>query len=377
MTEQSCDLSKYINQNVDLGKELKVKLLRGFRVTRVLGQGAYGKVYLLLLQDPKTQESSYALKVIELLNDEENKEKFKNEMEIFNEFSKKGFLSLSTETVCKHDNINCYLGIENKDNICGYILMKYFNTDLLREIEKKGSFEKNITLNPQYFFDQFIKWVKELFEAVHYLHKEGAAHGDIKPNNILVNLHDNSLAITDFDTFCFHSSTNICKVTDITPLYASPQLNDSLNKEVSIQVIQTSDWWAIALVILEMWFGQEKIREILYGRQSANYFPLHFYDSIKSDKDIFNRLGHKILDSTNKVKQKLEENKIPNFEKITSTINSILIFMVSMLSKIAKGQNIDIETYFEKIRSLNMNLTETHKMTQRGGKKYIRIKKKI
>ena len=53
-----------------------------------------------------------------------------------------------------------------------------------------------------------------MLKIVSYLHKEGVAHRDLKPDNILVNMQKDSLKVIDFNTAIrFDSRTeyeNVC-----------------------------------------------------------------------------------------------------------------------------------------------------------------------
>ena len=54
--------------------------------------------------------------------------------------------------------------------------------------------------------DQARRYICKLLQAVSYLHYEGVAHRDLKPDNIIVDLKNESIKVIDFNTAVRFSS---------------------------------------------------------------------------------------------------------------------------------------------------------------------------
>ena len=98
-----------------------------------------------------------------------------------------------------HPNIIRILGFETKQllhqknpSYILYILMDLMKKNLGEEIlERRGKF--------QYFsLEELLNLIRDLLEALNYLHDKGIAHRDLKPENILLS-EDNRLILTDFN----------------------------------------------------------------------------------------------------------------------------------------------------------------------------------
>lgn len=258
--------------NADIGKVLKIPNLEKYKIISKVGKGAFGEVYKIK-SIGMNNNNVHALKIIKL--DAQKQEKFEKEKMIYDKFSLKKITNDKhiSKTHCAHDNINCYLSIFSAEinNVnYGFIITSYYDADLRTIISNRKPFCQNI-LDERDNIISYLKWIKELVDIIKYLHSEYVAHGDIKPENILINYKNNSISLTDFDTVCFFNN-NTCKVTEISAPYASPILYKSLYKTIDNQIVQISDVWAIAIIILELWFGEEQLRNLLDFEMSHEWY---------------------------------------------------------------------------------------------------------
>lgn len=286
-------------KNKDIGKYLGIKSLRNYKVTNFVGKGAVGSVYKIEMSDDSNNKS-YALKVISL-STKSNKVKFEKEKKIFKEFTKRHKNIIKVR--CRNDNINCYLEVKSNPE-CGYIVMEYYDTDLGQYLDKIGNFNKLIVTNPQDIYNKYVKWIKDLYSAISFIHSRNIAHSDIKPENILVNLSNDSLVVTDFDTVCLPkerlecpTKEEPCRPLETSILYTSPNLEKYIKKCVPIDILKESDIWALAIIILELWFGRDKIQKLF---KLDNFsFRTDFYENLEKDDNIYKAIGKEIDKSIN------------------------------------------------------------------------------
>jgi serine/threonine/tyrosine protein kinase RAD53 len=133
---------------------------------RLLGSGAFGIVNLM---QHRISGIFYAVKVVKKRNiDEDNKVRFEINLG----------MSLESEYVCKV--LEYY---EDDENF--YIIMEYLEgIDLCDFICKNPKF---FVENPRFFW--FV--VKSILQGLAYLHSQGIAHMDIKPENVILSLDMN------------------------------------------------------------------------------------------------------------------------------------------------------------------------------------------
>lgn len=351
-------LVSLIGTDKDIGRELQIYELKNYKIISKIGKGGFGEVYKI---KSIGAHNSYALKVIKL--DEYNKPKFEKEKIIYDKFSIKKkviYDSSSSYVECTHYNINCYFLIFSArigKVTYGFIITSYYDADLRFIMMNGPPYSLSILENRNNILT-YIKWVKELGDTITYIHRENIAHGDIKPENILVSYKRDSVALTDFDTVCFNNQNGTCYITDISPLYASPQLYDSILKSVDHIVVRITDIWALSIIILELWFGAEQLRKLL------NFdIPHTWYES----EDINHRLDMIILELNNIY----GDSYLDNDRKI---LYDLLSASVRIL-KIINGNScsaIDIINYLDLLDGLRV--IDYNKKYEKYKRKYEKLK---
>lgn len=138
-----------------------------------------------------------------------------------------------------HPNIVKYLNKgSDKDGL--YLLTEYIDGASLRSL---------ITKNPNGFNDKKLvdKIVRQLLDAIEYLHRNNILHLDLKPENILITHKANNVKIIDFG---MSASDSYVSVPSGTKAYAAPE------QICSPDSIGTgSDFFSLGLIILEMYTG--------------------------------------------------------------------------------------------------------------------------
>jgi serine/threonine protein kinase len=92
-----------------------------------------------------------------------------------------------------------------------------------------------------------LKLMHNMLKAMYHLHKMGIGHGDIKPENILVNPNTYDIQIIDFGLSC----TQDCKTAG-TLIYNAPEILQNLGKESSVKRIQSGDIFSLGIVFFKL-----------------------------------------------------------------------------------------------------------------------------
>jgi len=144
----------------------------GWKFNRVLGEGAFGEVHLLV--NDKTM-NAIAAKIIDINKNKDNLTAIQKEIQIHK--------SLNHENIIK-----CY-GHTQESNI-EYIFLEYAcGGELFDRIEPDIGMPSS---------DAF-RYFRQLLNGVEYLHSQSIAHRDLKPENLLLNDQD-VVKISDFGT---------------------------------------------------------------------------------------------------------------------------------------------------------------------------------
>lgn len=199
-----------------------------YKILKKLGSGSFGTTYLVE-KEMEERGKKYVLKEIKMRPS--NIADIFSEINILAKISKNG---CNKYILCYHDYfINPNLQTINiitdafEDSITLSSLIKIYQT-------QKTLFSR----------DELLKIMNNLLSGLSYLHKLGIAHGDIKPENILINKNLET-QIIDFGLSC----SKHCKPSG-TILYTSPEILIKLGskKEISLDTLQTADVFSMGIV---------------------------------------------------------------------------------------------------------------------------------
>lgn len=232
-TEDSVELvENVIEQAIKEDQELSVNdsaksgtvCLEDFEVMKVVGQGAFGKVFQV---KKKGTSDIYAMKVMR-----KDKIMEKNHAE---------YMKAERDILTKIDHpfvVQLRYSFQTKYRL--YLVLDFINGGhLFFQLYKQGLFREDLGRI----------YAAEIVSAVSHLHANGIMHRDLKPENILVDL-DGHAMLTDFglakqfteDT----RSNSMCGTVE----YMSPEIVLGKGHD------KAADWWSVGILLFEMLTGK-------------------------------------------------------------------------------------------------------------------------
>lgn len=253
-------------------------IFEDLKFIKIIGKGSFGQVYLT----SKTgQTGFYATKIVKktIADSAKVKKYFKNELNILREI--------------KHKNIMKLIEIkQNTDNY--YLVCELCNGGSLRECVNKYLKMYNKT-----FSEEIIQYLmKQIIEAVRYLHKKHIMHRDLKLDNILVNFkNENDKSVlnmygAEVKIIDFGFAAHVDKKTDLhksvlgSPMYMDPKLLQKYTHSKNIDITgydEKIDIWSLGNIFYEMLTGktafethdikilEQKIEKGYYSLPSTSY----------------------------------------------------------------------------------------------------------
>jgi serine/threonine protein kinase len=200
-----------------------------YQITRELGRGAMGVVYLAV--DP-TIGRNVAIKTIRLgeVTDEEERAKLRERL--FREARSAGILS--------HPGIVTIYDMEEHNDVA-FIAMEFVDGPTLDQLLSKRE-----PLAPE----RLMSILRQTAAALDYAHAKAIVHRDIKPANIMI-ASDGAVKITDFGIAKVTTSQQYTQTGTIlgTPNYMSPEQVQGL------AVTGRADQFSLAVIAFEMLTG--------------------------------------------------------------------------------------------------------------------------
>mmetsp|Transcript_26605 Transcript_26605/g.47828 ORF Transcript_26605/g.47828 Transcript_26605/m.47828 type:complete len:284 (+) Transcript_26605:5583-6434(+) len=196
-----------------------------FDVLKLLGRGAFGKVFLV---SHKVTQKLYAMKVI-------NKFELNSRNRMINTKTERDILLNSTSPFI----IKLHYSFQSDEQL--FMVMEYAKGgSLIQHLSKAKKFEENIV---QFF-------IAQVAIALDWLHSRGYIYRDLKPENVLLD-EINYLKLTDFGL----SKTGITRPEQQaysligTPGYTAPEILRQIGHDKS------ADYWSLGVMIYELLTG--------------------------------------------------------------------------------------------------------------------------
>ncbi|KAJ4885963.1 Serine/threonine-protein kinase AtPK2/AtPK19 [Raphanus sativus] len=221
----SLDLdSEKAPQGGDVADVLGEVGIEDFEVLKVVGRGAFGKVYQVRKKD--TSEI-FAMKVMrkDKIMEKNHAEYMKAERDILTKIDHPFIVQLKYSFQTKY---RLYLVLDFING--GHLFFQLYHQGLFRE-------------------DLARVYTAEIVSAVSHLHEKGIMHRDLKPENILMDT-DGHVMLTDFGLAKeFEENTrsnSMCGTTE----YMAPEIVRGKGHD------KAADWWSVGILLYEMLTGK-------------------------------------------------------------------------------------------------------------------------
>ncbi len=209
----------------DVRKPLEEVLEGQYEIIDEIGRGGMAIVYKAI---DLNLERVDAIKVlpVELAYDKEFVERFHREAKMAARLHHPNIITIYA--VKQHENLN-------------FMIMKYIDGKPLKKILKE---QKTLPV------EKSIHILKDVCSALFFAHKEGVIHRDIKPDNIMIDRHDNAI-VMDFGIAKAATSTGLTTVGGVigTAKYMSPE-------QIKGEADNRSDLYSLGIVAYRMLTGR-------------------------------------------------------------------------------------------------------------------------
>lgn len=162
-----------------------------FNVIKTLGQGSCAKVKLVEDQYSGVLYAAKVIKVNAKISPFYYRSKIASEVKCLSRLNHPNIISLSN-----YEESGSYTSKSKGYHKCMYTLLEYCpNGDLFKLLKNNGPLPQTVTL---YFFHHIV-------DALEYSHKNGITHGDLKPENLLIDKNF-QLKLADFELAHFNET---------------------------------------------------------------------------------------------------------------------------------------------------------------------------
>jgi len=205
------------------------KVLSGrYRVDELLGQGGMAEVYKVW----DLERAAYlALKLL--------REDLAQDVVFLRRFRREA----SSLDRLQHPNIVRFYGLE-QDDLLAFILMDYIAGSSLRT---KIFQSREVGMDSQ----EILEYMSGICSALHFAHRSGTVHCDLKPGNVLIDEKGNPL-VTDFGIARLTDAATATMVGIGTPAYMAPEQVKGQDP------VPQTDIYSLGVTLFEMLAGGER-----------------------------------------------------------------------------------------------------------------------
>ncbi|CAH8356422.1 unnamed protein product [Eruca vesicaria subsp. sativa] len=269
--------------STDVVKVSGVVGLDDFEVMKVVGKGAFGKVYQVR---KKETSEIFAMKVMrkDKIMEKNHAEYMKAERDILTKIDHPFIVQLKYSFQTKY---RLYLVLDFING--GHLFFQLYHQGLFREELARV-------------------YTAEIISAVSHLHEKGIMHRDLKPENILMDV-DGHVMLTDFGLAKeFEENTrsnSMCGTTE----YMAPEIVRGKGHD------KAADWWSVGILLYEMLTGKVKNSCLVFAYMISMCCVMPF---------LLFFLQPPFMGSRGKIEQKIVKDKIKLPQFLSSEAHSLL-----------------------------------------------------
>ncbi|CAD8137247.1 unnamed protein product [Paramecium octaurelia] len=308
--EEPTQLIDYISNQKHL-EQMKHSFQNQYQIGKILGEGAHAVVrQCWQITNP---DETYAVKIS------------RNPDPEITEIMKQTFLntvSLNHPYICKTNMLYIDPNME-----CSYLVMEYLPYPSLQQILKERQILE---------FEEVRSIMRQLFEALSYIHKVGLCHRDIKPDNIVFDSDSNSIKVIDFgvskrflltEKSCKDIKNNLLWTVTGTMPYQAPELWTGSGYSNKIDI------WAAGVVCYQMLCGRLPLDQEnqMESFSTQTEYTGHFQE------EQFNKLPPLIIDFIKRILKWNPDKRITSQEALLHP----WLYQPKLMPKYYKGKSKD------------------------------------
>jgi len=228
-----------------------------YEIGELLGSGNFSKVYKA---KRKADGTEWAIKVIE--KGGADKERLNTEISILKKVS--------------HPSIILLEDVFEEGNKIYLVMERVYGGELFNKIVEIGSYSE----------DKACELVKQILEAIQYLHANNIVHRDLKPTNLLLKSGDSErIKIADFGLSKIVGPDMAMQTACGTPIYVAPEVLSGEGYDKSVDI------WSVGVIMYIMLCGfppffdeDENMGELFEQIMTGDFdFPSPYWDDISDD----------------------------------------------------------------------------------------------
>jgi serine/threonine protein kinase len=199
--------------------------------------------------------------------------------------------------------------------------LRHYALPVMRDLQRldDGSLALIMSYIPGYTLEQIVEkagklepetvaWMTErILNALLYLHHHGVIHGDIKPQNVIIQPKTHSVVLLDFGLAMVKPNSS-SKSMGYTPVFASPE------QIAGKTLLPASDYYSLGMLILYGLNGGKNLEKKLV----PSNVPAAFCDFIRdmTKQDVLSRPQSDLFEKFSEVRQKSFGRTRSNFKGI-------------------------------------------------------------